>query len=402
MLLKGAGKRRCYLFEKEALDPRTMTLTANKIFVTNYEAMEMDELVELIMAWKPEILICDESHRLKNPKSIRAQTVTKIADLCKHRYILTGSPILNSALDIFNQYRILDGGKTFGHNFYEFRNIWFEDMNASMPSHIRFPKWEPRPETYEQLNNKIYTKALRALKKDCLDLPDLVKTVVHAPMGKEQKRLYDEMKHEFITWVKTHEDSGEPRAVVAQMALTKALRLQQICSGFAKTEDGVEVKIKDNPRMKVLEELLDDLLPNHKVIIWSIFHENYRQIADLCKERKFKYVEIHGGIPDKEKMWAMSEFRKNDKVRVMIANQRAAGIGINLVEASYSIFFSRNFSLADDQQAESRNYRSGSEIHKKVTRIDIVSPGTIDELVAESLAQKQNIAEQVLDWKGKL
>ena len=86
----------------------------------------------------------------------------------------------------------------------------------------------------------------------------------------------------------------------------------------------------------------------------------------------------------------------------MIANQGAGGIGINMTEASYSIFFSRNFSLEHDLQAEARNYRGGSEMHQKVTRIDLVSPGTIDELISEALANKQNMAEKILDWKDKL
>jgi len=56
-----------------------------------------------------------------------------------------------------------------------------------------------------------------------------------------------------------------------------------------------------------------------------------------------------------------------------------------------SIFYSRNFSLEYDIQAEARNYRGGSERHTKVTRYDLVTPGTIDEQVlkAHLLANKK-------------
>lgn len=428
--LIGPGKRRVKTFLEYAVDPKTETLTRGRIFITNYEAMEMEELHKLIKDWQPEIIVCDESQRLKNSQSVRARKVVellgeamepvvdekgnqlvhphtkkprfKIVRKVKHVYALTGTPILNSAMDIFMQYRILDSGKTFGTNFFEFRGQYFEDLNSGMPSQKHFPKWSPRAETYEILNDRIYSKAHRALKNECLDLPPLLKQKRFVELGKDQRRIYDEMKNEYIAWVKSHENTGEPRAVVAQMALTKALRLQQIVSGYAKTEDGAEIPIKDNPRLDDLRTLLEELTPSHKVIVWATFHENYRQIAQVCKELKIEYVELHGGISFTEKNRAVDRFRKDDTCRVVIANQGAAGIGINLVEASYSIFYSRNFSLEQDLQAEARNYRGGSEIHTKVTRIDLVAPETIDELILGALADKQNIAEQVLDWKEKL
>ncbi len=416
--LVGPGKKRAQLFMRAATDPKLQTLTRGKIFITNYEAGQMAELWDLLKIWQPEILVCDESHRLKNFKSNRARNVVsllgetpimgtkKYERRVKHCYILTGSPLLNKSMDIFNQFRILDSGDTFGLNFYEFRGRYFEDENKGMPSHIYFPKFVPRPESEEALNKKIYTKALRVLKKDCLDLPPLLRRSVYVEMGKEQKRMYDEMKKDFITWMNIKHT--EPRAVVAQMALTKALRLQQIVSGFVKTEDGQEITVKDNPRLVTLSELLEELTPSHKVIVWATFHHNYRQIAEVCQKLKIKYVEIHGGVSHGDKTKAIEAFRGDPDCRVAIANQGAAGIGVNLVEyakavskgsCSYSIFYSKNFSLEHDLQAESRNYRGGSEVYESVTRIDLIASGTIDEVITDALKDKQNMAEKILDWK---
>lgn len=412
--LVGAAKKRVARFNEATLDPVRQTATRARIFITNYEAMQMEELVDAISKWQPEILICDEAHRLKNPKSTRARAVVRIADLCRRRVLLTGTPILNSVGDIFNQYRILDAGQTFSvtdprieggrrpMNFWEFQGIYMEDLNRGMPSQKYFPKWVPRCETYEELNNKIYKKAHRVLKSECLDLPPLIRQRIDVELGPEQTRIYREMRDQYIAWIKEHEHSGEPRAVVAQMALTKALRLQQIISGYAKTEDGKEIQIKQNPRLDELAELLSQLTPNHKVLVWATFKDNYRQIAEVCQKLKVGYVEIHGGVTAKGKDEAVRRFREDHDVRVVIGNQGAAGIGINLVEASYSIFYSRNFSLEQDLQAEARNYRGGSEIHQKVTRIDLVAPETIDELILQALADKQNLAETILDWKDKL
>lgn len=393
-ILSGAGKKRVQTLVKAVGED----CRRNHIIICNYETMEMDEVVQLLLQWGIEILVCDESQRLKNPDSKRAKKVVAIADTTKHNYILTGSPILNSSQDIYMQFRVLDRGETFGKNFYSFRHKYFEDANARRKgTQGYFPKWEPKPFSFAEFQDSMSRKALRVLKSDCLDLPPLVRQSVLVPLSPEQVRMYKEMSKEYITWLKSKED--EPRAVLAQLAVTKALRLQQIVSGFAKDEAGKVHRLDSVPRMAVLEDLLVDLTPQHKVIVWSVFKENYVMIAELCTKLGLKYREIHGDIAQKDREQNMQDFRKEPEVRVMIANQGAGGVGVNLVEASYSIYYSKGFKLEDDLQSEARNYRGGSEIHEKITRIDLVAPDTIDDLISEALRNKQNVADNILSWK---
>lgn len=394
VILDKSGKKRIAKFIEAAGND----LSRNKIVITNYESLQMAELYKLIMAWQPEVLVCDESQRLKNPSGIRAKAAAQIADKTLHNYILTGTPILQNSMDAFMQYRILDRGETFGKNQWAFKARYFFDKNSGMPKHVHFPKWVARSDMEPELRAKIQAKSLRVLKSECMDLPPLVKQLVYVDMSPEQARMYKEMLQEFVTWIESKHH--EPRAVVAQLAVTKAIRLQQIVSGFAKDEHGVEHTIKSNPRLDALEELLEDIAPHHKVIVWANFIENYRMIARLCDKMKLPYREIHGGIDNKTKQTNMEDFRKDPTVRVMIANQRASGVGVNLVEASYMIYYSKGFGLEDDLQSEARNYRGGSEMHAKVTRIDLVCRGTIDEMVNEALSNKKNISERLIDWRG--
>jgi SNF2 family DNA or RNA helicase len=120
-------------------------------------------------------------------------------------------------------------------------------------------------------------------------------------------------------------------------------------------------------------------------------------IARRLEKMGVKFTTLTGEQNHKEKDEAMDSFRKDSSVRVMIANQAAGGVGVNLVEADYAVYFSKNFSLKDDLQSEARNYRGGSNIHEKVTRIDIVCRDTIDDVIAEALASKQDISNKVLD-----
>ena len=114
------------------------------------------------------------------------------------------------------------------------------------------------------------------------------------------------------------------------------------------------------------------------------------------------YVELHGEISHKDRETNLTAFRGDPNVTVMIANQGAGGVGINMVEASYAIYYSKGFKLEDDLQSEARNYRGGSEVHDKVTRIDIVAAGTIDELITEALHSKQQIGNEILGWRENM
>lgn len=392
LVLTGTGKQRVASF----LSGVGETLSGNKIIVTNYQAMLMKDFYSLLVKWQPELLVCDESQRLKNPKSKQAVAVAAIADKTFHNYILTGTPVLNSAMDLFMQYRIMDRGATFGKNFFGFREQYFYDKNAWMNKDVHFPKFEPRPQSYAQLQEKIRSKSVRAVKSECLDLPPFVRTKVMVDMSAPQRKLYEAMKKDYLAFIET---AVGPRAVVAQLAITKLLRLQQIVSGFAKDEDGVVHRFTECPRLDALSELLEDLVQSQKVIVWASFIENYTMVAELCDKLGVKYATLVGADSDKQKNANIDSFRSDPTIRVMIANQAAGGVGVTLVEASYMIYYSKGTRLEDDLQSEARAYRGGSEIHESITRIDLVCAGTVDEQITERLALKQQIGDSILTWK---
>jgi SNF2 family DNA or RNA helicase len=207
------------------------------------------------------------------------------------------------------------------------------------------------------------------------------------------------MKKDFVAFL------GD-KACTASTALTKGLRLQQVVSGHIPlSEDGGESEIRhfaDTPREAAVAELLEEIAPHHKVIIWAVFRADYEVLRRTCKSLDLAYVEVHGDITSTKKQESVDLFNTDPKIRVLIGHPGSGGIGINLVASDYSIVFSRNFSLEQKLQSEARNYRGGSEIHEKVTQVDLVAEGTIDEVVLASLDSKESIAEKILSWKDSL
>jgi SNF2 family DNA or RNA helicase len=387
--LTGAGKKRVETLEK------LCRADEHKILIMNYEGLAMADVHRALLWYSPEILIFDESHRCKSISAKRTRSAISLADRAAHRYILTGTPILNSPMDVFAQYRILDAGATFGQNFCVFRNHYFFDRNAGMPSHKYFPDWRPRDGAYQALQDRMYTKAMRVLKSECMDLPPLVRKRVYCEMSPAQAKNYREMLRSFIAYL-------DDKACVAELALTKGLRLQQILTGFFVDTNGAATVYEKNPRIDALRDTLENIPTGEKAIIWACFRENYRAIGTMLDELGIKYVSLVGGMKDSERQAAIDAFQDDSSVHVMLANQAAGGTGINLTAASYAIYYSRNFRLEDDLQSEARNYRGGSERHTSITRIDLVTPGTIDEVILDALASKENIANTILTIKGKL
>jgi len=396
-VLEGTGR------EKYKMMREIVAMKPSQIVITNYDSLDNDDLATILQLWKPEILICDESQLCKNPDSKRAKKVMIMADGAAHRYILSGTPMLNSALDYWMQFRILDKGETFGRNtrqdFFKFRKKYFIDKNEKWKANNRFPNWVQRPEMVAQLNDIIASKSSRAVKSECLDLPPLIKKELYVKMGPKQAQYYNEMRRDFLVYLDELKASGEPKAVIANQAITKSIRLQQIVSGFVKTDEGEEIILDNVPRLDELKRLLEDLTVKNKVIVWACFKANYKMIKTICKKIGVKTVQLHGGvsIPDRDK--ALNDFEHDDETRVMVANQAAGGLGVDMIAASYAIYYTRTYKYGDDAQSQERNYRGGSEIHEKITRIDLVTPGTIDENILGALKNKKEIAELILDWK---
>jgi len=393
--LVGSGKERLAALQKA---PQPC------VVVTNYETLLMEEiylmLVKRMASDSKSVMVCDESHRCKDFKSRRTKLSINLSDHACRRLILTGTPVLNTPMDIFTQYRILDRGQTFGTNFFVFRQTYFHDKNAFMPKTRYFPNWVLRPSAADEIAKAIQASSMTVKKEECIDLPPLVKKTIFVALSPEQRRAYEAMKKDFIAFI------GDKVCTTA-IALTKGLRMQQIVSGHLPVtgdtpSDETITHFANTPRQAAVLELLEEVAPYHKVIVWAVFKADYAVLRAVCDKLELPYVEIHGDVSPAKKQENVDLFNTDPKVRVLIGHPGSGGIGINLIASDYSIVFSRNFSLEQKLQSEARNYRAGSNIHESVTQIEIVAEGTIDEVVMDALNSKESIAEKITSWKNSI
>lgn len=381
-ILRGSGLKRATM----------LASSKHQINIINFEGVLT--IAKDLFKHQFDVIIVDESQRIKNYQA----KSTKIIIMLKSRFrlILSGTPILNSPMDIFSQYLFLDKGKSFGINFYSFRNQYFEDKNAGFKAKkVYFPKYEVREDMIEVIRDKMHTIADVRKKNECLDLPDKVYITYKLEMDAETRKMYFEMEKELITFF----ENNPEQAMVASNAAVKYIRLEQISSGFISLDEShKEIRLKTNHKLAAVKEMLEDITKEHKVIIWAVHRNNLKMLQEELKQ--YNPAALYGGIDDK--LAERNKFDNDATCRVMIANPQTAKTAINMVVADYALYYSQNFSAENRWQSEDRCHRSGSEIHDKITYIDFVYNNSIDEIIIAALKNKEDMATVLLKLKERL
>lgn len=112
--LLGTKQQRIRMIE----DLQAFPFKALKVAVINYESTWRDGLFEKLQEYDADLIICDESQRIKTHDAEQSKAIHKLGDQARYKLILSGTPVQNDAIDIWSQYRFLDAS-IFGRNFYQ-------------------------------------------------------------------------------------------------------------------------------------------------------------------------------------------------------------------------------------------------------------------------------------------
>lgn len=400
----GAGKRHTAKIEKLILE----SAEGIKIYAMNIDALNTKKGFASAMRFlrcNEAMMIVDESQRIKTPSSARTKKTITLGDYAVSRRISSGTMISNGPMDAFSQFQFLGNGLLGTTSYRAFVAEYAELLPSSHPlvEHakersrggskappiqiIRTDDITGRPiyRNLDKLSEKMAPFCYRVRKDECLDLPPKVYTSHYYEMDSEQARFYatvkETMRHE--------RDDGE---VDLFTALTMVNKLRQIASGFM-IIDGVPTRlVEDNPRIKALLEVVQDI--EGKFIVWATFKEEAAQIARALRAAGIECVEYHGGVKDKDREIAIDSFQEGTP-RAFIGNQQAGGTGLTLTAAEDVIYYSSDYSLDARLQSEDRSHRKGTTGAVRYT--DLVAEGTIDEEVALALQHKSAISKEILD-----
>lgn len=329
--------------------------------------------------------ILDESQRAKTPAAKRTKRIIASSVYAPYRRIASGTP-MDSPMDIYSQVRFLDADfwvREFGiGSFTSFKSYFGNWITIPTAGGRQFEKLESY-RNLDELERALRKIGQRVLKTDVLDLPEKTYKRMFHELTPAQRRAYEELRSEALTFL----DSGE--LVTAELAIVRILRLQQITSGFIVPRPGAEPeRFEPNPRAALLRETLEDL--TRPSIIWARFVEDVRVCAEASRAAGRRPVIFNGNDPGA----SLDPFHAGEADDFIANLESGAREGLTLNEADTTIYYSNSTKLLNRKQSEDRNHRIGQT--RSVTYIDMLAEGTLDAKVLSALREKSSTVGAVL------
>ena len=362
---------------------------ALRIAVINYESTHRDGIFEALAAYKPDLIVCDESQRIKNPSAAQSKAMHKLGDAAPFRMILSGTPVQNNAVDLYSQYRFLDPA-VYGANFYAFKNRYCIMGGYGQHQIVGY-------RNMDELVEKEHSVAYRVTKEECLDLPQQTFINRYVQFTDAEQAIYEQLRKSSFLELETGEN------VTATTILTMYLRLMQLTGGFLTADESTRPKQVNTAKLDALADIVDDYVVDagKKLVIFARFRAEIAAIENLLRLRKIQYGSIYGDVPMEERGKIVEDFQANPDTKVFVAQIQTAGLGITLHAASTAVFYSYDYNYANYAQALARIHRIGQRF--PVTYIHLVVDGSIDEKILAALENKEDMAKTVVDsWREVL
>lgn len=367
------------LTEQDSLAKRAALLkcTGDALVVINYESYWREPLRKAILDWRPDTVILDEGHRIRHRGARQSRFAHALADqpFVTRRLLLTGTPITNGLQDAWSLYRFIDAS-VFGKRFVDFQNAY-----------LMLGGWQGR-QIVDYRNVGIARQRIDASSYQCKKRGLLGRRDQPIPvrLDSETLRVYAELKRRAM--VEVADANGQPTTVVARIALTLLLRLQQLTSGFLRDVGADIVEVGDDKGRRAVELITDAIDGGERVVLFARFLHDIELVRSLLPP-SVRVAIIQGGVPIRERKRIMAAFKAGE-YDVVLGQIKTASEGIDLTAASVAIFMSVGYSLHEFLQAKDRIHRIGQT--RDVLYYHLLAARTVDVRVYRDLQAKINIA----------
>ncbi len=356
----------------------------NKAFILTNKEFFMS-IPELIIEINFKAVVLDESTCIKNPKAAITKFYMKNFQHIQRRYVLTGTPMTGSEMDIFCQLQFLDPTIFKENNYYEFRYKYFYQLFGNEYKLKSYKK----PEFYQKLNEKCCFISLNDLRKSIgkkrLETERIVRTV---PMSKRFKKIYNKLKKEFIVSLDDKNLFG------IQFILQQLVYLRKLCSGFLTLNpETKETQLVDSSKYDLLEDIINNEIPDYKVIILCNFYVEIYEIEKIFKQNKKKYCIITGKTNVANRGIYQKQFQEG-KIQYIIANTECLKMGVTLSNADLTIEFT---SVLGNITREQIMFR-GTDIYNdnKISIMHLIVENSIEEYFYKKIG-KQLIKKELIE-----
>ena len=340
------------------------------IIIINYDILQF--WIKELLKIKAQVLITDECHYFKNNKAIRTKYVLKLGKQIPYFLALSGTPIENRPLEIYNAWKLIDPVNCPPFLSFGKRYCGGIQMDYKGATNI------------QELNNILTSSIMiRRLKKDVMpELPEKIRSIV--PMDLDNWTEYKHAEGNFIEFVRKMK--GEHAAIKASYAFA-----------FAMIEELKQLTAKG--KMKQVISWIEDYLDSGNKLI--VFATHTFTIDTIIKAFPDISVQYDGRINEVNRQRNKDAFQNDPNIRLFVGmldiQGRPAGVGITLTAAHATATVELQWSPGVHDQADDRPHRIGQKYC--VNSYYLLVPGSIEDRIIKVLDKKRQIIDMTVDNK---
>ncbi|PFH35946.1 SNF2 family N-terminal domain-containing protein [Besnoitia besnoiti] len=359
-----------------------------------------------------DMLICDEGHRLK---SSRTQTARNLLQLpCKHRIILSGTPLQNDVDELHACCSFVRPGAMPDHRI--FAKVFKEPiLKARLPTATMAEKQLGKirvngvsavqsrfmlRRTDEVLIPFVPPKKTIAIFVNLVDRQKLIYEAVCNPAQAAQLSVKGRRQLDDVM-----------RAILSNPLYINARRKRR--SPFSNQLQGIPDTFEDavfggsagiHPSLIGRQglsscvwpdcETRHSISPSSQVVIVSNFTSTLDSIEIAMLAKGYTFLRLDGSTLVKERTGIVQSFNESKEYFAFLLSSKAGGVGLNLTGANRLILVDPDWNPANDKQALSRVWRPGQKNPVYIYRL--IGARTIEERILQRQRYKTTLSEVAL------
>lgn len=356
------------------------SIGAYDLVLTTYPLLPRDK--EVLTGQEFHLLILDEGHIIKNPKSQATQIVHQIK--ARHRLALTGTPMENHLGELWSLFHFLLPG------------LLGDDKNFRKL--FRTPIEKQGDNTRRAvLSRRIAPFLLRRTKAQVAkELPPKTEIIRSCELSGAQRDLYETIRvamHEKIRMEIDKKGMNRSHIII----LDALLKLRQICCDPRLLKLPAAKQVKHSAKLDLLMSLLPDMVEEGRsILLFSQFTSMLALIELELAKFNLPYVKLTGDTRDRAT--PVQRFQ-NGEVPIFLISLKAGGVGLNLTTADTVIHYDPWWNPAVENQATDRAHRIGQE--NPVFVYKLITESTVEEKIVAMQEKKRDLAQGILDDNGE-
>lgn len=364
----GLGRR----FNNKQVEKYDLVLTTYGTIRNDYEKLSKFQF---------KFIFLDESQYIKNPESKIFAAVSKLN--AEQRFVLTGTPVENSLIDLWSQLQFVNPGLLGDLKF--FRDHFYQpiEKKGSKSSEKKF----------RQIINPFILR--RTKKEVAKELPELTEKIHFCPMTPEQLEVYEKRKSEIRNYIiESTKKYGTDRAYM--IILSGLMRMRLLANHPSITEK--EYFATSGKFEQVTESIKKVISGGHKLLIFSQFVKHLNLYAAWLENQNIPFLMLTGKTNPAQRQELIKQFQKEYEYPVFLMSLKAGGVGLNLTAADFVFLLDPWWNPAVEQQAINRTHRIGQ--NKKVISYKFITEGSIEEKIMALQERKMDLFNNFINRKN--